>query len=236
MLILDYVYVCRPGDNEELRYSIRSTVKNLPPGNIWVVGGKPDWYTGNFIEVPQNAGNPHHNVRTQLKAMLGHSEIGEDIVLMNDDFFTLKKIKTIPYLHCGSIQETLEFYADAGSKNLGYHRLIAYSKKGLRLLGVPVPLDYELHVPMPMKKSKLAEVIDFKNILWRSAYGNIHNVGGERQDDVKVYNPKKLVTRIGEVDPNDLTFISTHDSTFNVVYNSVLKDMFDKPTKYEKNP
>lgn len=231
---MDYIYVCRPGDNEELRYSIRSTVKNLPPGNIWVVGGKPDWYIGNYIEVPQITGNPHHNVRTQLKAMLGHSDIGEDIVLMNDDFFTLKKLKTVPVWNAGTLQETLAFYADAGSKNLGYHRLLAYSDKGLRRLGVPRPLDYELHVPMPMKKSKLAEVIDHKNILWRSAYGNLHESGGEEHTDVKIYNPKKLIARAGEVNPDELTYISTHDSTFNLVYNTILKDMFQEPSPYER--
>lgn len=230
---MDYIYVCRPGENEELRYSIRSTVKNLPPGNIWVVGGKPSWYIGNYIEVPQITGNAHHNVRTQLKAVLGHSEIGEDIVLMNDDFFTLKKLDKIPYWHCGSLYETLMFYADSGSKNLGYHRLLAYSDKGLKRLGVPRPLDYELHVPMPMQKSKLDEVIVHKNILWRSAYGNLHNVGGEQHTDVKIYNPKKLVARAGEVDINELTFVSSHDNTFNLLLNVVLKDMFPEPTKYE---
>lgn len=233
---MDYIYVCRTGENEELRYSIRSTVKNLPPGNIWVVGGKPSWYVGNYIEVPQITGNAHHNVRTQLKAMLGNSDIGEDIVLMNDDFFTLKKLDSIPYWHCGTLYDTLMFYSDSGSKNLGYHRLLAYSDKGLKRLGVPRPLDYELHVPMPMQKSKLSEVIVHKNILWRSAYGNLHNVGGENQTDVKIYNPKKLIARAGEVNIDELTFISSHDNTFNLLLNVALKDMFPEPTEYEKHP
>ena len=46
---MDIVYNCRPGkQNEELRYSIRSVMENLPHDNLWVVGGKPEWYTGNY--------------------------------------------------------------------------------------------------------------------------------------------------------------------------------------------
>ena len=48
---MDLVYICKPGDNEELRYSIRSAVKNLKFDNLYLVGGKPDWYDGKFIAV-----------------------------------------------------------------------------------------------------------------------------------------------------------------------------------------
>ena len=48
---MDFVYICKEGVNEELKYSIRSVVESFPESNIWVVGGKPDWYTGNYIQV-----------------------------------------------------------------------------------------------------------------------------------------------------------------------------------------
>jgi len=93
---MDYVYVCRPGDNEELRYSIRSTVKNLPEGRIWVVGGKPDWYTGDYIYV-QQTGIGHPNVWKQLDVICATEDISDDFVLMNDDFFTVKKLDRTKY-------------------------------------------------------------------------------------------------------------------------------------------
>ena len=62
---MDLVYICGPGDNEELRYSIRSAVKNLKFDNLWVVGGKPKWYVGNYLEVIQNK-SKYTNARNNL--------------------------------------------------------------------------------------------------------------------------------------------------------------------------
>ena len=50
---MDFVYICKDGVNEELKYSIRSVVESFPEAIVWVVGGKPDWYIGNYIKVEQ---------------------------------------------------------------------------------------------------------------------------------------------------------------------------------------
>jgi hypothetical protein len=83
---MDFVYICKPGDNEELRYSIRSVLYSFPDANIWLVGGKPSWYSGNYIYVDQK----HHkyaNAINNLHAICDSNEISEEFVLMNDDFF-----------------------------------------------------------------------------------------------------------------------------------------------------
>ena len=51
---MHFVYICKDGENEELRYSIRSVLKNTKDAVIWVVGGKPNWYIGNYIKVIQD--------------------------------------------------------------------------------------------------------------------------------------------------------------------------------------
>ena len=38
---MNFIYICRVGENEELRYSIRSVLNSFPEANIWVIGGKP---------------------------------------------------------------------------------------------------------------------------------------------------------------------------------------------------
>jgi hypothetical protein len=230
---LDYVYVCRPGDNEELRYSIRSTVANLPPGKIWVVGGKPDWYTGNFIDVPQ-VGYGHNNVWNLLRAICFSDKISKDFVLMNDDFFTIKKVEDVEYFHCGKIVETLANYSDSGQNNYGYQRLLDRTYRYLSVRGVKNPLDYELHIPMKMNKEKLSLVINDKT-LHRSTYGNTYGVGGTQTYDVKVYAKDKLKGKFFDLVEKDLTYISTHEISFDFVYETILKDMFPDPSKYE-NP
>jgi hypothetical protein len=99
---MDLVYICRDGDNEELRYSIRSAVANLPHDNIWIVGGKPDWYTGNFIRTKQN-GLKFDNARNNLNTACRKYEISSDFVLMNDDFYFMDKIDKIEMFHGGRL-------------------------------------------------------------------------------------------------------------------------------------
>jgi hypothetical protein len=71
---MDFVYICKDGINEELRYSIRSVVESFPDSNIWVVGGKPDWYVGNYIKVDQKL-TKYKNALYNLKAITESEEI-----------------------------------------------------------------------------------------------------------------------------------------------------------------
>ena len=89
---MDLVYICRSGDNEELRYSIRSMVANVPHDNLWVVGGKPSWYIGKHIPVKQSD-DKYDNARNNLKAIVESSEISDRFILVNDDFYVTKPIK-----------------------------------------------------------------------------------------------------------------------------------------------
>ena len=95
---MDIVYICRDGDNEELRYSIRSAVKNLPHDNLWVVGGKPDWYSGPYIEVPQDKAY-YRNARTNIRTIIKSNKISNTFILMNDDFFIMNKVDSLPYMY-----------------------------------------------------------------------------------------------------------------------------------------
>ncbi len=55
----DVVYVVRPGDkNEELRYSIRSVIANLPHRKVWIAGYKPTWLSDDlgYIKVQTKPG------------------------------------------------------------------------------------------------------------------------------------------------------------------------------------
>lgn len=231
MLTLDYVYVCRPGDNEELRYSIRSTVANLPPGRIWVVGGKPDWYTGDYIYVEQT-GTGHANVWKQLNVICNTPEISDDFVLMNDDFFTIRKLNSVEYFYAGTMQQVLSFYAESEQRNYGYQRLFNKTYKYLARRNVSNPLDYELHVPMPMNKEKLLAVLNEKT-LHRSTYGNVYKVGGTETYDVKVYSNTELKGKFYDLVAEDLNYLSSHDSNFEFLLDFILRDMFPDPSPYE---
>jgi hypothetical protein len=113
---MDLVYICRDGENEELRYSIRSAVNNLPHDKIWVVGGKPDWYTGNYIEVNQGRAK-YTNARNSLKAICDSEEISESFILMNDDFYIINKVESVPYMYAGTLDDKIKQREDIFNGN-----------------------------------------------------------------------------------------------------------------------
>jgi hypothetical protein len=228
---MDLVYICRNGQNEELRYSIRSAVKNLPHDKIWVVGGKPDWYTGNYIQVNQTK-NKYANARDNLRALTESEEISESFVLMNDDFYIVNKISSIPYMHAKSLDEKIKTREDLFSGN-SYNRLLRATIKSVSKRVDTPAIDYELHVPMVMEKKKLQHVLKFPG-LWRSIYGNIFNVGGIEIRDVKVYE-KSSIFYPNSYRISNLTsdYLSSSDDSFEIVKDKVLEKLFPKKSIYE---
>jgi hypothetical protein len=229
---LDYVYICRDGDNEELRYSIRSVAKYMPPGKIWVVGGKPDWYTGNYIRVAQHK-SKYHNARVALKTIARSLEISEDFVLLNDDFFVVQKVNKIKTYHGGELYKKVDRYKDFAPRSI-YTGMIDRTLNTLqRAHGILEPLDYELHVPLPMTRGGLMHVLNYSDMLWRSAYGNLFNVGGSQIVDVKIYADSHKEYGSYNYKDKVCPYVSTEDASFNFVYHSLLKGLLSEPSPFE---
>jgi hypothetical protein len=68
---------------------------------------------------------------------------------------------------------------------------------------------------------------------WRSTYGNLHNVGGIQIEDVKVYKNLPLLEISYDINDLKYEYLSTDDSSFDIVFNKILKDMFPDPSSYE---
>jgi hypothetical protein len=230
---MDFVYICKEGINEELKYSIRSVVESFPDSNIWVVGGKPDWYVGNYIKVEQRE-SKYKNAVENLKTISASDQISESFVLMNDDFYIIKKINKIENFHGGYLLNKINLYQKLNG-NSQYTRKLSGTYKKLKALGFENPLDYELHVPMIMEKTKLKTVLELiDQFLWRSIYGNKFEVGGTEMQDVKVYTSGPLVLKSYNLNIDSHTYLSSADSSFNNIFNKILKDKFNKKTKFEK--
>ena len=227
---IDLVYICGSGHNEELRYSIRSAVKNLKFNNLWVVGGKPNWYIGNYIEVAQNK-SKYVNARNNLRAICSSPEISDSFILMNDDFYIMNKVDNVPYMHGGLLADKITKY-----KNLtGDTRYVLMLKRTLLNLSRRINkdvLDYELHVPMVMEKEKLLNVIELPD-LWRSRYGNTFNVGGIEMDDVKVYSFGALTKKSYDINNLKYNYLSSNNDSFEMIKDKILNIDFADKTVYE---
>jgi hypothetical protein len=230
---MDFVYICKEGINEELKYSIRSVIESFPDSNIWVVGGKPDWYVGNYINVEQKE-SKYKNAVENLKTISTSDQISESFVLMNDDFYIIKKIDKIENFHGGYLLNKINLYQKING-NSQYTRKLSGTYKKLKALGFENPLDYELHVPMIMEKEKLKIILELiDQFLWRSIYGNKFEVGGTEMQDVKVYTSGPLVLKSYNLNIDSHTYLSSADSSFNNIFNKILKDKFNKKTKFER--
>lgn len=228
---MDYVYIYKNSDTEELKYSIRSVVSNMPNGRIWIIGDKPDWYVGNFIEVPQTK-TKTINAKNNLQAICGSPQISEDIVLMNDDFFAINRVRKIKNFHGGFLAQKIEAYEDMFLGTNSYIEQLKRTHKRLLRLGIEKPLDYEIHVPMLMTKSGLKRALK-GDTLWRSSYGNMFGIGGTEISDVKVYHSGPLIKKTYDINSLKYDYISTDDSSFEMVKEALLKDLFPEPSIYE---
>ncbi len=226
-----FVYICRNGENEELRYSLRSVQTFYPNSTVWVVGGKPDWYVGNFIPIKQVA-DAFQNVKNSLIAIMDNPNIPDEIVIMNDDFFFVRYVPAIKAYSSGTLHNKIVFNKSNGVNSPYIRRLnhlLRHCKKHK-----DTPLDFETHAPMLISKSKLSTIVN-ENVMWRSNYGNRFLSDNEIEviQDVKVYSDSKYSFKSYKYLSFKYPFFSTQDSSFTEVYEKMLKNMFCIPSQYE---
>ena len=229
---MDFVYICRDGENEELRYSIRSVLLSFPEAKVWVVGGKPKWYSGNHVFLEQD-NNKYVNAVNNLKAVCNTPDISDNFILMNDDFFIIKKIETVEQFYNGLLSEKIDKFIKITGSSMYIQKLITTNNK-LNKLGFTKPLDYELHVPMPMHKAGLLYILnEYPECLWRSMYGNLFNVGGNQMEDVKVYKNKRHAARSAQITKNSI-YLSTEDTGLTIMVDNIFKELLTNPSPYEQ--
>ena len=226
---MDYVYICRSGDNDELRYSLRSIEKNMPKGRVWVVGHRPIWYIGDFIPV-DDIGGKFDNIVNCIKTVSENNDISDNFILMNDDFFALNPIDKLKNYHGGLLENKIARYKELRMAPK-YIRLLELTLKQLKENGIGNPIDYDIHVPIIMNKTILKDAINLA-FFPRSAYGNLAKLEAIKIIDVKIYsNGEKINWH--KIINND--FVSTEDNSFISLKNNILDKMFDKPSQLE-NP
>ena len=207
----------------------------MPHDNLWVVGGKPDWYKGNYIFAPSDPSRVRlkfDREKIGLQTIAEAEEISDDFILMNDDFFVMNKIDNFVDWNGGSLSQKLELYKQLAPRGI-YTNCLGLTYDGLLRMGFENPLDFEMHVPIKMNKEKLNESLKHSTSLWRSVYGNMFIEQSEKHDDVKVYKGSTLQKRSYDYTKNASCYISTMDASFETVKTDMLDSMFIEPSLYE---
>lgn len=235
---MDIVYILGSGSrwhNNEIRFSLRSVEKYFKFRNIVIIGELPEW-AQNVIHIPVEDvfKNKLQNARTKYLTACNDSRISKNFILMNDDFFFLKTMNTIPYYCRGSINKQIEKHQ---THNGYYFESLKRTKQRLISIGFEEEImDYEVHAPIIFNKEKMKNVIsviDGNNIcLLRTCYGNLQNVTPELVSDFKCGDVRNFHRQLRE----KREFLSISDSM--VVCDEFRKwiwEKFPEPSKYEED-
>ncbi len=221
----DVVYICRSGENEELRYSLRSLV-NLPHRRVWIFGDAPRWVNRQTVRVAKviQSGNVYDITNRNIRLACERPGVSDPFVLFNDDFYVMQPIKTVPVLNRGTVEDVLLEHRGINSV---YVKGMIETRDMLRSIGYRSPLSFELHVPLPVHKAAMLAAIALRGNIYRyhnrTAYGAIAGLTGRTIPDVKVYEKGDQVKGI---------WLSSNDATFPLV-KPTLEAMFPTPSMYE---
>lgn len=228
---MDAVYICRHGNNEELRFSIRSLENLKQVDNVILIGGKPNWYNGDYI--PVSSSDKYTHAITNLNVLTKTHNISEEFILMNDDFYIMKPTDNLQYYNEGYLLNKIVKYTKFSPNSKYTNRLKQTHLFLSKRLGEE-PLSYELHIPMMMTKTGLAEALKY-DVLWRSYYGNMFVENSVETTDVKMYHPASRDPDKFKYDANPNTdFLSSEDRSFIYLRDRILKKLFPNASKYEE--
>ena len=220
------MWIVRRGDNEELRYSIRSVTKNLPHGKVWVIGTPPAWYTGSRIPAPINESSRFANVKASTQTAATHPAISDPFVLLHDDQYLMEHIDGIKPTHAGPLAPSNP--RATTQRNEARASTLAV----LNTAGISNPLTYDgLHTPLLVHKAHMATANKLvakhgKADTWeRTVYGNLADLGGAFATDCKVRHETDATP--------DGPWISSLDRTFATHPQPLLAATFPEASDYE---
>lgn len=201
----DHVYLCRDGENEELRFSLRSLARFVAHDRVWIVGGWPGWVSARVNTVRNEPGGTKHaRTTSHLRLACLTDDISDPFVMWNDDFFATAPVHQVPVLHNGPLVPRM-------GRGSWYHGQRATERWLRQQLGGRVLMSYELHVPLVVHKQPMLEALGRLGEIEhpvphkRTVYGNLAGIGGIHSSDVKVWTPRAEIP---------IPWVSSSDGTF----------------------
>lgn len=222
---MDAAFFVRPGENEELRYALRSAYVNAGVRNVWIIGDAPDWYAGPLIK-----GNEYpdkwRNVFRNVQIIAEHPDLPEYVDVWNDDFFALAPVQ-VEMAHRGPLADVIR----AARQGTAWRDSLTIAWEYLRAKGIEEPLSYELHRPLPIHRptmekvlAEAADVCPRNPPQWRALYGNLTNAGGRHALDGRITRRRRKGRG---------PWLSTDDESWKST-RSRLRHMFREPSPWEK--
>lgn len=179
-------YVCPLGhgskwDNNELRYSLRSLQEFGDVRNVWLIGERPEWFTGNHVRVA-DSNVATWNIWNKLLIACNTPEISDPFLYGNDDYFFIRPFVASEYPN----------YHGNLTGNNSYKEIVRHTMRRLAENDLPT-LFYDMHRPMIIHKQKFIEAYNFfefwikinSGVVVKSCYGNLHQIPAIHCEDIK---------------------------------------------------
>ena len=232
-----FIYYVLPGENEELRYSLRSLAVN-GPGDVKVsfIGDPPEWVDRDRVMVLP--GNPYENrFQNSLHNITLASQYERgDFWIMNDDFYVMRSWPDpFPVWYWKPVEKHIrESMRDP--KSAARKKVFRDTLNYLRHSGIENPNHYELHIPMKINGDEMMRILQeashYINLesppIWRTLYGNLASLPSEehvQREDVKYHSPYTI--------KEELDFLSTDENSFHRT-RSLVESKFTTPSPWEK--
>ena len=164
---------------DELKYSIRSVLYHWPNAQVYVVGDKPDWYTGEMIEKPRIAKTDHHAFKDCYSKVLHMASILPQFTWMMDDVYFIGRLPMSDVIAPKYVRHVSQerFKKWTPKNKWGRTRQSAYRW----LLDRNRPTyDFAAHLPQPIQSASFKEMEaeagimrEYKN--WECIYLNSYH-------------------------------------------------------------
>lgn len=232
----DIVYILGkdlPDNGRELRYSLRS-LSNVRHGRVWMVGPDiPDWVQGvSWIPWEQL---PEKILDISVKyrwLTLGLPDMTDDVVVMDDDFYIVKKMRTIPLIY--NMPMAAKAVTRPPDDEMG--AMLRNTQRLLQEKGLMVPLAAVLHVPFPLTRSELPVHLEDGRgpYEWKTLYLNYAMKRGVKGKSVvldpKITEPKDVPIAL----EHNAGFISSMERTYDECgLDKILQNYFPQKCNYE---
>jgi len=234
---MDIVYILGTGSvwqNNEIRYSLRSVEKNISDlGNVFIVGEKPDWIQNVFyLPHPDSHSEKWKNGFFKIRRACLEEKISNTFLLMNDDFFIIKKIEaeSYPYYYNGLLSYSEKLH----SKKFQTTRAMTAETLGYNNRGL---LNFSIHRPFKYNKEMFYHLpgipLHLKGFSVRSFYANYYNVPAVPSKDplISPLRSGKDFERIVSGYSDFSIFSSTARSP---AFHNWIRSLFPDPSSFEK--
>ncbi len=227
---MDVVYVCRDGENPELRYSLRS-LDNVDHGKVWIFGGAPVWVDQDNVHFRRRmqSGSAYSSTRGHIGAACNTPEVSDPFLLWNDDFFAMREVGEVPLYHRGPLDAMLERFATTKTLWAKGLRETAHlmEKRGV----LENAVSYDTHLPLIVHKTEMLSALRWAKeartdaIHLRTLYGVWIGNSVEHPDP-------KIMKKSGPFPEG--AWLSSGDDTFRSTVEPVLRYLFPDKSHYEK--